>query len=152
MTSGPVVTPFGGVEHDWSAIEVAGWLAQSLGTTLRLLGTEANPAVERRDASRLLSRASMLVQQLVGIVTEPVLIPPGERGVLEAARDARLLVVGLSERWRTEGIGHARLAVATGVGVPTLFVRRGLRPSGVAPSETMTRFTWTLGSEQILDQ
>jgi hypothetical protein len=152
MTTGPLVTPFGGVEHDWSAIEVAGWLAQSLGTTLRLLGTEANPAVERRDASRLLSRASMLVQQVVGIVTEPVLIRPGEEGVLEAARDARLLVVGLSDRWRTEGIGQARLAVARGVGVPTLFVRRGLRPSGVAPSETLTRFTWTLGSERILAQ
>jgi DNA-binding SARP family transcriptional activator len=150
MAIGPVVTPFGGVEHDWSAIEVAAWLAQSLGTTLRLLGTEANPAVERRDASRLLSRASMLVQQLVGIATEPVLIRPGEKGVLEAARDARLLVVGLSDRWRTEGIGHARLAVAKGVGVPTLFVRRGLRPSGVAPNETLTRFTWTLGSERVL--
>ena len=149
MATGPLVTPFGGVEHDWSAIEVAAWLAQSLGTTLRLLGTEANPAVERRDASRLLSRASMLVQQVVGIVTEPVLIRPGEQGVLEAARDARLLVVGLSDRWRTEGIGHARLAVARGVEVPTLFVRRGLRPSGVAPSETVTRFTWTLGSERI---
>ena len=110
MTSGPIVTPFGGVEHDWSAIEVAAWLAQSLATTLRLLGTEADPAVERRDASRLLSRASMLVQQVVGIVAEPVLVRPGEEGVLEAARDARLLVVGLSDRWRTEGIGHARLA------------------------------------------
>jgi hypothetical protein len=150
MPSGPVVTPFGGAEHDWSAIEVAAWLAQSLGTTLRLLGTEADPAVERRDASRLLSRASMLVQQVVGIVTEPVLVRPGEEGVLEAARDARLLVIGLSDRWRTEGIGHARLAVARGVEVPTLFVRRGLRPSGVAPSETLTRFTWTLGSERIV--
>ena len=95
-----------------------------------------------------LSRASMLVQQVVGIVTEPVLVRPGEEGVLEAARDARLLVVGLSDRWRTEGIGHARLAVATGAEVPTLFVRRGLRPSGVAPNETLTRFTWTLGSER----
>jgi len=149
MTAGPIVTPFGGVEHDWSAIEVAAWLAQSLGTTLRLLGTEANPDAERRDASRLLSRASMLVQQVVGIVTEPVLIRPGDDGVLEAARDARLLVVGLSDRWRTEGIGEARLAVATGAEVPTLFVRRGLRPSGVAPNETLTRFTWTLGSERI---
>jgi CheY-like chemotaxis protein len=149
MATGPVVTPFGGVEHDWSAIELAAWLAQSLGTTLRLLGTEANPARGRRDASRLLSRASMLVQQVVGIATEPVLIRAGEEGVLEAARDARLLVVGISDRWRTEGIGRARLAVAAGVDVPTLFVRRGLRPSGVAPGETATRFTWTLGSELI---
>jgi hypothetical protein len=147
MTAGPVVTPFGGVEHDWAAIEVAAWLAQSLGTTLRLLGTEANPALERRDASRLLARASLLVQQVVGIVTEPVLVRTGEAGVLEASRDARLLVVGLSDRFRTEGIGAARIAVALGAEVPTLFVRRGLRPSGVAPNETLTRFTWTLGSE-----
>jgi hypothetical protein len=54
----------------------------------------------------------MLVQQLVGIVAEPVLVPPGEGGLLEAARDASLLVVGLSERWRSEGLGDARLAVA----------------------------------------
>ena len=106
MAAGPVVTPFGGVEHDWAAIEVAAWLAQSLGTTLRLLGTEADPALGRRDASRLLARASLLVQQVVGIVTEPVLVRTGEAGVLEASRDARLLVVGLSDRWRTEGIGH----------------------------------------------
>jgi hypothetical protein len=150
MATGPVVTPFGGVEHDWSAIEVAAWLAHSLGTTLRLLGTAANPAGELRDASRLLSRASMLVQQVVGIVAEPVLIRPGEGGVLEAARDARLLVIGLSDRWRTEGLGDARLAVALGAEVPTLFVRRGLRPSGVAPNETLTRFTWTLASERTL--
>jgi DNA-binding SARP family transcriptional activator len=144
--SGPVVTPFGGVEHDWSAIELAAWLAQSLETTLRLLGTEADPAAGRRDASRLLARASLLVQQVIGIVTEPVLVQPGEQGVLEAARDARLLVIGLSDRWRTEGIGRVRLAVATGAGVPTLFVRRGVRSSSVTPPGTLTRFTWTVAS------
>jgi DNA-binding SARP family transcriptional activator len=148
--SGPIVTPFGGAEHEWAAIEMAAWLAQSLGTTLRLLGTEADPALGRRDASRLLARASLLVQQVVGIVTEPVLVRTGEAGVLEASRDARLLVVGFSDRWRTEGIGHARLALAVGAEVPTLFVRRGLRPGGVAPNETLTRFTWTLGSERIM--
>ena len=142
-SNGAVVTPFGGVEHDWSAIEIAAWLAGSLGTTLRLLGREADPALGRRDASRLLARASLLVQQVVGIVTEPVLVPAGEEGVLEAARDARLLVIGLSDRWRREGIGRVRLAVAAGVDVPTLFVRRGLRSSGVAPQHTLTRFTWT---------
>jgi DNA-binding SARP family transcriptional activator len=144
---GPVVTPFGGVEHDWSAIELAAWIASSLGTRLRLLGTEADEAVGRRDASRLLARASLLVQQVVGIVTEPVLVPPGKEGVLEAARDACLLVVGLSDRWKREGIGSVRRAVAADSDVPTLFVRRGLRPSGVAPNETLTRFTWTLASE-----
>jgi len=149
MADGPVVTPFGGAEHDWAAIEVAAWLAQSLETTLRLLGTEADSALGRRDASRLLARASLLVQQVAGIVSEPVLVRAGGAGVLDASRDARLLVVGLSDRWQTDGIGHTRTAVALGAEVPTLFVRRGLRPSGVAPNETLTRFTWTLGSEPI---
>jgi DNA-binding SARP family transcriptional activator len=146
VTRGPVVTPFGGVEHDWSAIELAAWLAGSLGTSLRLLGAKGDASLGRRDASRLLARASLLVQQVVGIVTEPVLVAPGEEGVLEASRDAGLLVVGLSERWRAEGLGTTRLAVASAAGVPTLFVRRGLRPSGVAPPETMTRFTWTIAT------
>ena len=109
---GPVVTPFGGAEHDWSAIELAAWLASALGTTLRLLGTEADPALGRRDASRLLARASLLVQQIVGIVTEPRLIEPGDAAVVEAAADARLLVIGLSDRWQEEGIGAVRAAVA----------------------------------------
>jgi hypothetical protein len=47
-----------------------------------------------------------------------MLVPAGEHGVLEAARDAQLLVVGLSERWQSEGIGRTRLAVAAGAGVP----------------------------------
>jgi DNA-binding SARP family transcriptional activator len=144
---GAVVAPFGGVEHDWTAIEVAAWLARSLDTTLRLLGTEADLSRGRRDASRLLARASMLVQQVVGIVTEPVLVPPGEEGVLKAAQDARLLVVGLSDRWRSEGIGRTRRGLAAGAASPVLFVRRGLRPGGVAPDETFTRFTWTLASQ-----
>ena len=145
-STGPIVTPFGGVDHDWSAIELAAWLARSLGTSLRLVGTEADDTRGRRDASRLLARASMLVQQFVGIVTEPVLVPAGQDGVRTAVGDARLLVIGLSGRWRSEGIGSARAGLAASAGIPTLFVRRGLRPGGLAPSETFTRFTWTLGS------
>ena len=146
---GPIVTPFGGTEHDWSAIELAAWLAAALGTSLRLLGTEADPALGLRDASRLLGRASLLVQQLIGIVTEPVLIPPGGHGVIQAAAGARLLVIGLSDRWRTEGVGSTRRAIATAVDAPpVLFVRRGLRPGGLAPPHTLTRFTWTHESRQ----
>lgn len=145
-SSGPIITPFGGADHDWSAIELAAWLARSLQTTLRLVGTEADDERGRRDASRLLARASLLVQQLVGIVTEPLLVPAGQRAMLDAATDARLFVIGLSDRWRTDGIGAARAAVATAADCPTLFVRRGLRPGGIAPSETFTRFSWTLGS------
>ena len=142
---GPVVTPFGGADHEWSAIELAAWLASALRTPLRLLGTEA--AGGRRDASRLLARASLMVQQVVGIATEPVLVARGEHGIAAGADGARLLVLGVSERWRSEGVGDIRLAVARRSTAPTIFVRRGVRPSGVAPSETLTRFTWTLASE-----
>jgi DNA-binding SARP family transcriptional activator len=146
ISTGPIVTPFGGIDHDWSAIELGAWLAKSLGASLRLVGTEADQEGGRRDASRLLARASLLLQRMVGIVTEPVLVPAGKDGILEAATDARLLVIGLSDRWRTEGLGLERAAVAVAADCPTLFVRRGLRPGGLAPSETLTRFTWTLGS------
>jgi DNA-binding SARP family transcriptional activator len=149
---GPIVTPFGGAEHDWSAIELAAWVATALGTTLRLLGTEADPALGRRDASKLLARASLLVQQIVGIVTEPRLIQPGDAGVVEAAADARVLVVGLSDRWREEGIGPVRAAVADAASAPILFVRAGLNRRGLAPSQTMTRFTWTRAAPAATSQ
>jgi hypothetical protein len=106
----------------------------------------------RRDASRLLARASLLVQQVVGIVTEPFLIRPGETGVVEAAADARILVVGLSDRWRDEGLGSLRASIATAASAPVLFVRAGLHPSGMAPSHTMTRFTWTQAQPQNCQQ
>jgi len=91
----------------------------------------------------LLARASLLVQQIVGIVTEPRLIQPGDAGVVEAAADARVLVVGLSDRWSTDGIGPVRAAVATAAPAPVIFVRAGSNARGLAPSQTMTRFTWT---------
>jgi hypothetical protein len=48
----PVTVPFTGAEHDWSAIEIATWTSRSLGASLRLIGTAADPASGRRDASR----------------------------------------------------------------------------------------------------
>jgi hypothetical protein len=138
-----VATPFGGGEHDWAAIELAAWIASALGSTLRLVGTEADPAGGRRDASRLLARASLMIQEVVGIVIEPQLVPAGPDGVLGGVGDASLVVLGLSERWRTEGLGAARLAVVREAGVPALLVRRGARSGGIAPPGSVTRFTWT---------
>ena len=56
---------------------------------------------------------------------------------------------GAGQGVHTAGGFLSRLAVAAGAEVPTLFVRGGLRPSGVAPSETLTRFTWTLASQHV---
>jgi DNA-binding SARP family transcriptional activator len=141
---GPVLVPFGGAEHDWAAVELGAWLAHADQVTLRLAGAAAVPEHGRRDASRLLSHGALAVQRVLGISAEPLLTPPGEEGVLEASRDAGLLVVGLSARWHREGLGSARLRLAREATPPMLLVRRGLRPGGLAPPTALTRFTWSI--------
>ena len=140
----PVLVPFGGAEHDWAAVELGAWLARAQGVPLRLAGAAAVPERGRRDASRLLSHGALAVQRVLGISAEPLLTPPGEEGMLAASRDAGLLVVGLSTRWHREGLGAARLRLAKEAAPPTLLVRRGLRPGGLAPPAALTRFTWSI--------
>jgi DNA-binding SARP family transcriptional activator len=140
-----VFVPFAGGQHDWAALELAGWLAAATGSPLRLVGTKADPRRGRRDASRLLADASLAVQKVVGIETEPVLAESSEQGLLRAVETAAIVVVGISERWRREGIGASRRALVRQAAPPTLLVHRGLRPGGLAPRESRTRFTWTLG-------
>ena len=142
--TGPVLVPFGGADHDWAAVELGAWCARAADAPLRLAGAAAMPEQGKRDASRLLSHGALAVQRVLGISAEPLLTPPGEDGMLEASRDAGLLVVGLSTRWHHEGLGSARLRLARDATPPTLLVRRGLRPGGLAPPATLTRFTWSI--------
>ena len=141
---GPVLVPFGGADHDWAAVELGAWLAHANGAPLRLAGTDAVRERGRRDASRLLSHGALAVQRVLGISAEPLLTEPGDEGMLEASRDAGLLVVGLSSRWHDEGLGPARLRLAREAATPTLLVRRGLRPGGLAPPASLTHFTWSI--------
>ena len=143
-SDGPVLVPFGGAEHDWAAVELGAWFARAAGRPLRLAGAAAIPEHGRRDASRLLSHGALAVQRVLGISAEPLLTQPGEEGMLEASRDASLLVVGLSTRWHREGLGAARLRLAREATPPVLLVRRGLRPGGLAPPAALTRFTWSI--------
>jgi DNA-binding SARP family transcriptional activator len=140
---GPVVVPFGAAGHDWAALELGAWLARTTGAPLRLVGA-ADRRRQGRDASRLLADASLIVQRTAGIVAEPVLAASGRRGVAEVAKGAGALIVGLSERWREEGLGRARSELASRPPAPTVFVRRGARPGGLAPAETRTRFSWSI--------
>jgi DNA-binding SARP family transcriptional activator len=144
--AGPVLVPFGGAEHDWAAVELGAWFARADRSPLWLAGAAAVPEQGRRDASRLLSHGALAVQRVLGISAEPLLAPPGEEGMLEASRGAGLLVVGLSTRWHREGLGPARLRLAREATSPTLLVRRGLRPGGLAPPTALTRFTWSIRS------
>ena len=142
----PVLVPFGGADHDWAAVEVGAWIARASGASLLLAGAEGDPGLEKRDASRLLASASLLVQRAVGVATEPLLVPRGPEGVVGASGTAGLIVVGLSGRWHEEGLGETRRAIAGHAACATLFVRRGLRPGGLAPRESLTRFTWSIGA------
>jgi DNA-binding SARP family transcriptional activator len=142
--SGGVFVPFGGGQHDWAAAELGAWLALGLNSRLTLVGTRADLARGRRDASRLLADASLAVQQVAGVETAPLLAEPTEQGLLEAAGDAGIVVAGVPERWRKHGIGGVRGALIAAARQPVVLVHRGLRPGGLAPRESATRFTWSL--------
>jgi DNA-binding SARP family transcriptional activator len=141
---GPVLVPFSGAEHDWAAVELGAWLARSLERPLRLAG--ASTGASGRDASRLLASASLALQRALGVVAEPVIVDPAPEALVAAGRDAGVVAVGLTERWRQDGLGPARTALATQAAAPTLLVRRGLRPGGLAGRAGDTRFTWTIAT------
>ena len=107
---GPVLVPFTGSAHDWAATELGAWFARALGASLLLAG--ASTGASGRDASRLLANASLAVQRGLGVATEPRLVEPSPDGLLQAAEEAGLVVVGLTDRWRHEGLGRARTALA----------------------------------------
>jgi len=141
---GPVLVPFSGAAHDWAAVELGAGLAGALGRPVRLAGATVGP--RGRDASRLLASASLVIQRGLGIDAEPVLLEPAPEALVDAARGAGIVVCGLTERWRREGLGPARHALASAATVPLLLVRRGLRPGTLAPAESETRFTWTVAA------
>jgi DNA-binding SARP family transcriptional activator len=142
LRTGPTLVPFTGAEHDWSAVELAAWIARSLGLSLLLAG----PQEDARDASRLLARASLAVQRALGVEAEPLLVEPGAPGLLAVAETAGLVVVGLPDRWQRGGLGEVREVVVRDAAPPVLVARRGLRPGGLTPPEGVTRFTWSVAA------
>ena len=138
-----VYLPFGGGEHDWSALELGARIASATSTRLRLVGTKADARRGRRDASRLLADASLAVQRVVGIDVEPLLAEPDEDGLLSAVADATIVIAGISPRWREEGIGAARRALVR-QSLPVVIVHGGRRPGVLAPDGSRTRFSWSL--------
>jgi DNA-binding SARP family transcriptional activator len=143
-SAGPVVVPFGAAWHDWAALDFGASIARATGAPLQLLGAASTHGGDGRDASRLLADASLILQRTAGIAAEPVLAVPGHRGVVVSAGNAGLLIMGLSERWRTEGLGPLRRRIVEEPPAPTIFVRRGPRRGALAPPETATRFGWSL--------
>lgn len=143
---GGVCVPFGGGEHDWSALEWAAAFASANDLPLRLIGTKEGPGRHQRDASRLLADASLAVQRVVAVRADPVLAEPTTEALLAAVDSATLIVAGISERWKREGVGVVRRALVCDAPAPALLVHRGPRPSALAPRDSRTRFTWSLQS------
>jgi Kef-type K+ transport system membrane component KefB len=141
--TGPVLVPFGGAEHDWAALELGSWIAAAHGAPLKLLGA-AGQTDESKSVTRLLADAGLLVQQATGIATEPLVVSGGRDSIISAAGNAGLLVLGLSDRWRKEGLGPTRSAIAKAAPAPVLFVRRGQRPGLFAPKDNVTQFKWSM--------
>ena len=137
-----ISVPFGGLENDWAAVELGAWLGSATGMPLRLVGTRADPAQGRRDASRLLANASLAVQRVAGVVAEPQLVELDENALLEALGTSSLVVMGFPARWPAEGFGPIRSALIASR--PTVLVHRGTRPGGLAPRDSWTRFSWSL--------
>jgi hypothetical protein len=129
--------PFGGSEHDWAATELAALLARGSGSVLRVIGA----LTEDDDASRLVARVGLAIQRAVGVTVEPILTEATVPGLLTALAGTTA-IIGFSERWRSEGLGAFRQEVANGV-PGTLLIRRGLRPSLLAPPSSGTRFAWS---------
>ena len=138
--NGRVLVAFAGGEHDWAALEVGAWMAAASGSELAVAGPSADGGGA---ASRALAAASLAVQRSVGIDAAPLLVSADE--LAEAAAGARALLCGLPLDWRRNGLGATRTGLVEKVGAPVLLVHRGPRPGGLAPPESVTRFTWSLG-------
>jgi K+:H+ antiporter len=135
----PVAVPFGGAEHDWAALELGTAIASARGARLRLVGSRGVDG----DAGRLLSHASTVVQGFTGVEVDSVLIEPGDR-LVEATEDAGLLVLGLADGWRDQGLGPVRAEIARRATASVVFVRRGRGSGMLAPEGVdMTRVRWS---------
>ncbi len=135
-SEGPVLVPFGGGREEWAALELGAWLSRSHGLALRLLGAEAGDG--RRDASRMLASASLVLQRFAGIEAETAVVAPGADGIL--AERGAAIVASLPQG----ELDATRRALVERAQVPVLLVRAGLRPGGLAPDRTLTRFSWSL--------
>ena len=144
LRPGPVVVPFGAADHDWAALALGAAVAAATDAPLRLIGAASDDRADGRDASRVLADASLIVQRSTGVVAEPLLGRPGHDGIFGLARGAGLLVVGLSDRWREEGLGAIRSRLAAAPPAPTVLVRRGAARAGLAPDDPRTLFRWSL--------
>jgi hypothetical protein len=86
----------------------------------------------------VLASASLALQRFAETAAEPALVQPGADGIL--AERGSVVVVSLPPG----ELDATRAALVERTRVPLLLVHGGLRPSGLAPDRTLTRFSWSL--------
>ena len=105
---GPVLVPFTGAEHDWTAVEIGAWIARSQRVSLQLAA--------RREWSRCEPVARACVARgaaSVGCRRRAAAPRAGTESLVAAADHAALVVVGLTDRWQRDGLGAVRRALVT---------------------------------------
>ena len=85
----------------------------------------------------MLAAASLSLQRLAGIATETAIVPTGPGGVL--AQEGAVIVASLP----AGALDATRRRLIERSPIPVLLVHGGLRPGGLAPDRTLTRFSWT---------
>lgn len=116
-----VLVPYGGGFHEDVGLDLALRMAKASGGRVRLLG--ASPDGESHD----LAEAAAGAYEREGVWTTSQ-VADGDivTEVLAAARDAELIVLGVSDTWADEpdSVGHLREVVAGATTTPLLVVRR----------------------------
>ena len=88
------------------------------------------------------SGESVLITDRGEVIAE--LNAPGRGGIAAAAREAGVLIVGLSERWREDGLGATRSGLLAAPPCPLVFAARGPGPGALRPPAPLTRFPWSV--------
>ena len=86
----------------------------------------------------MLASASLALQRFADTSAEPVLVPPGPEGILALPGSAIVVSLPSGE------LDATRRMLVERSEIPVLLVRGGLRPGGLAPERTLTRFSWSL--------
>jgi Kef-type K+ transport system membrane component KefB/nucleotide-binding universal stress UspA family protein len=116
-----IVVPYGGGFHENVGLDLAARLGEASGATITLLGAGGE------DDARGLGEKAASVYESTGVWTEPL---PVEGDLLAAvdrqARDADLVVLGVSDKWVEDkhSLGTLRDAVLARAAAPLLVVRR----------------------------
>ena len=133
---GPVIVPFGGGWHDWTALELGAWVARATESPLRLIGA----ASDGREEARCEPPARGCLTDRSATDRGGRRAAAGQAGpkrVMALSEGAGLLVVGLGALAR-RGPRTARSALLEAPPAPLVLVRRGERSAGAAPPADRT--------------